>query len=857
MSDEIDALLARLAAEGELDSEGGFSLDPAVALAKLREHQLRDPSRFVLSWVRAAVMRAAAKIEIELDADDVILRFDGEPFSAAELDDLWAMAAGERCSLRRASCHELALGINGAFAWDAKTVSVVSGAARVEFDREFAMTRASLAEPRASTTLHAKRPLGWALLRRRLLDASARLPEELLLANACAYAEVEIAVEGRRLDLDPLAQQRPWIRLALADDEGRRGALILREGARSQVHVLKAGVEVCTVELDYGAGWVEAVIDDPFLPLDLSQEKPVEGPRWAALLDAVARARWDAWARRRELDGRWLEAMLQDIFTSDDLRWTAVPGLLELAGEIPLERAVDDPLGGLRSLSNEPERPILHPFPAAEPLTLAELAAAATRDGQVFTHAARRPDLPYVLGLPVLLRSHGATAAWLRPLAQAEDDYWRMLGELRRMPSTSSLAAARPDVEFVVDEPEPSGAGSGPDLLGVRAIWLGGDWQGVLILGRRGRRLAEFRLPRAWGPLWIEVEGPFEFEGEPAPDAQVALALLAGLSRHHDLLAALAREAGDEAEREHIRAYLRDACGRWSARRLAELTRLPTQAWAEAVARWPGPWGVPPAWTAPGDPTQRGRLLEHAIAELPWLAHGGREWTTRELAARIERGPLVWIDREDPRAAELPAEVWRLDAAERRQLASLFPGALQRFDLHAWARREPGSHALPDALAGARLQLSLRGDAGERGLLGLPARDDAGPAHAAVLRVLVAGHELAPVEVPVPLGPLIGAVELVDARVLAHSDRLAKDEAWPRLVALVDATALALARAQLEAWRAGAFASHERARVRAWLLALERGGWPEFAVELRRWQALLPPNHPLRVDLPPRQGALA
>src|SRR5690606_7975830 len=264
VSGYVGDLIAPCVAEGELDGTGNFTLDPAAALAKLREHQLADPTRFVLSWVRAAVLLGASAIDIGCDADDVHVGLEIEPLAEAEFDQLWAAAVGSSSSARVRGCRELALGINGALCWGAKSVTIVTGQLCVQFDRNFEMRRSSLKDSHPRTVLMATRPLGWELVRRYLLDVRNELPEELLLARACAHASIPIRLEGRRLDRDWTASMDPWVRVEI-DEDGRRGALVLRAGTPSQLRVLVAGVEVALIELPRSHGYVESVVDDPLL----------------------------------------------------------------------------------------------------------------------------------------------------------------------------------------------------------------------------------------------------------------------------------------------------------------------------------------------------------------------------------------------------------------------------------------------------------------------------------------------------------------------------------------------------------------------------------------------------------------
>lgn len=876
MASDVDQLIAQLAAEGELDGTGGFTLDPAVALAKLREHQLRDPTLFVLCWVRAAVLLGATRIDIEIDADDVYLRFDGESLTERDFDHLWSAGVGSRGSPQVQACRELALGINGVFAWGAKHASVSGGGLRVAFDREFAMQRVKLGEPTAGNVIHAKRPLGWDLVRRRTLDQRNQLPEELLLASACAYADVAIVLEGQPLNRDWTAPLDPWVRLDI-DDDDRRGVLILHGGGGpSCLRVLKAGVQVALVELPYPH--VEAVIDDRLLPLDLSQEKPVEGERWAALLDRVDQARWQAWFELAAREG-WSglpqqplhQALLEAVLASPDLRWTEVPGAGEFAAKTRCRTALSNPEGGFRALTDQSE-PLLRPFAVPEPpvLTLAELVERIGRGERVFTSAGVREELPIVPELPVLLFAAPPNVPHWRPLERPEHmrGYWQAAQERRRLYGAELLRQGWPCLEFTHEH------------MQVRVAWVReveGE-QGALIIGRDGKRLGDYRLPVDWGPLWAEVEGPFEVEPGLGLDRHLGTAVLAMLSRYHELIAAVLAQPdlrtheqlllqGDAlvspgrwtAARESVFVcmYMREAFGRWSARRLAELTHIPGPEQTHAIAVWRGDWGVPSQWTG-----LDGRAAApHPLDQVAWLLQDGRMLSLAELRAASERGPLYWIDREASPDVALPAEILRLDADERRRLELLLPDALQPFDLHAHARREAGSMTLPDTLSDVcSFEQRFAGSAGMRGILALPERElprewSGASCRGARLHVLTNGHPLGCMDVPLPLGPFFGVIELPNARPLAHTDQIAKDQTWHSAAAVVESTALALARTQLEAWRDRCDHPHDIARARHWFLDLERGAWPQLAAELSAWLATLALDHPLRRELA-RAGAV-
>jgi hypothetical protein len=860
-----DELIARLAAEGEFDSAGSFTLDPAAALEKLREFQLRDPTRFVLSWVRAATLLGASRIDIEIDADDVWLRFDGERLGAADFEALWSSVVGRRGSARVRACRELALGINGAFTWEAKAVEVRSGELLIGFDRNFAMSSSSVPSTEPVNSVHAKRPFGWDLVRRRMLDARGELPEELLLAHACAFASVPIYLEGKQLNPTPDERRDAWLRVRIDDDE-RRGWLWLRPGERSQLRVLVAGVEVGLVELPFGAGRVEAIVDDPLLPLDLSQEKAVEGERWQALVSCVARARWGAWfiLATRE---NWPQVesprfpsppaldpqpLIDDLFNSPDASWTSVPGAMEFADRLVLPRAVSDPEGDIRSLTGDAASgPAILPWPGepAAELTLGEVVRSAKERGVLFSSPSVLPELGYCPDLPVL---HHASSVGLRALGHIVLDrgvtvarYQAMLAELR------PLSGTRPLPEEWLEQRERH------EDLQLRIAWKRGATagHGTLVIGREGKCLARHRLPSSWGPLWIEVDGPFPLEPGPAHDEMLATAVLAGLARYHDLLAALDGERLTEHERALVIAYLAVACGRWSVQRLAELRTIPIASRQLAVQRWRGSWGVPEAWIEPSA-RERGPC-DHPLMDLVWLERSGRWLSLRDVQREVALAPggvLQWLAPFEPDAA--PREqVWRLTPSVRAVLAAVFPNALERFDHRAWLRREHGPHTVPERLSETRTSIALAGAAGEHGLLGLAPRELPSPwprmpSRGARLRLLGNGHELGWTYIPLPIGTFYGVIEVPAARAVAHGDVALKDAAWRAAAAVVEAGALALAQTKLDGWVSGWHEPDDPARVARWMIDLEHGGWPSFAAALASWQATLGPQHPLRVELP-------
>jgi hypothetical protein len=72
----------------KLLGRGTVLVDPRAAVAKLRSYQLGEPVLYVLELVRAAVAGGATAIDLENDADDFALTFDGDPLDADDLSRL-------------------------------------------------------------------------------------------------------------------------------------------------------------------------------------------------------------------------------------------------------------------------------------------------------------------------------------------------------------------------------------------------------------------------------------------------------------------------------------------------------------------------------------------------------------------------------------------------------------------------------------------------------------------------------------------------------------------------------------------------------------------------------------------------
>ncbi|WP_438016974.1 hypothetical protein WMF18_40300 [Sorangium sp. So ce315] len=276
-------------------ARGVIRVDARRAVQKLREHLLVDLDLYLLELVRAAAAGGATRIDIDHDADDVALTFDGEPLDAAVLTRLLdhVLNAAPDAASRR--LRLLALGVNAALGLRPARVDLIttgrrpSGEAaestctRVRFTPALLEAPADALAPAAApacdevprppgmpaagTRIEVRRRLGWSVLRRAITGDTP--PEIAHLAAATGDFPIPIALEG-----EPLRRALPG---------GAPVALV-----RVPFHVRgarRAALEVIAPpEAARGAAPASAPRSAPrSAPLSTRQPAPLSAPRAAPL----------------------------------------------------------------------------------------------------------------------------------------------------------------------------------------------------------------------------------------------------------------------------------------------------------------------------------------------------------------------------------------------------------------------------------------------------------------------------------------------------------------------------------------------------------------------------------------------
>lgn len=123
-------LLGSLKQEGKVDSSGIFTMDLRKAIEKLARFQLPQHYYYIPKMVQAAVAGGASYVVVKINESRVLIEFDGRPYSAEELANIFQYMLASRHLEEHRHLRHLATAINTAIALEARTVQVDSGPGR-------------------------------------------------------------------------------------------------------------------------------------------------------------------------------------------------------------------------------------------------------------------------------------------------------------------------------------------------------------------------------------------------------------------------------------------------------------------------------------------------------------------------------------------------------------------------------------------------------------------------------------------------------------------------------------------------------------------------------------------------------
>jgi hypothetical protein len=282
-----DDLIAALQGVGRVESEGSFSFDREKAREKLRTFQVAEPQRYVLHFVALAALKGAHAVAIECDSDDLVVRFDGAPITAHDLDDLYNASFAAAATDEQRARQQLAVGLHAALALNPRHVTLVSGAGetavslRARHDEPDEIGKPD--DPTGGTKIHVKQRFRPGLMVRFVRNLRGTLAEAAWLRARACYATIPITLNGETISQG--LQIAGASHHAVAGEGPCSGAAGLIDGNdEAVVRLVRHGVWICDVQVPWLPRGLLAVVANDLLRTDLSGDKVVLDEQHAACL---------------------------------------------------------------------------------------------------------------------------------------------------------------------------------------------------------------------------------------------------------------------------------------------------------------------------------------------------------------------------------------------------------------------------------------------------------------------------------------------------------------------------------------------------------------------------------------------
>lgn len=303
----MDSLLEELQSDGDFESIGRFTLDPAKAREKLQKFQLVEPHTYPVHLIAAAVASGATRVDLHLDADDLKLDFDGRPFLAEEMENLFASLFSSERHAWLIRLKELAIGINAALVSKPRWIDVESQSGQQGIHLRVYPDRDRLERvrpgPNAGTRIHVRQRMGLKTVMRFLSKRTS--PEEMAIRERCRLCPIPVRLNGEQVS-QPLAISTCLVLTHLRGGphelavEGSEGAMRLeeaspgdysawvaldRESGRGALHWIVNGVS--HIEGFSARAWVITGT----MPKDVSQASLVQGEEWQRVVAELQEVR--------------------------------------------------------------------------------------------------------------------------------------------------------------------------------------------------------------------------------------------------------------------------------------------------------------------------------------------------------------------------------------------------------------------------------------------------------------------------------------------------------------------------------------------------------------------------------------
>ena len=288
MNSSLEGYLQSLSAEGEIDSEGVFTVDLSQGLNKMAQFQLPSPHHYVLRLVSVAALLKAKALDISGTSYQREFALEGEGFTAQEMRDLFASFLSDSsldCRVR--ALRNLALAIYAAARLPGCVVSgnTWQGESGARWQLEAGRLSIQTLEQKSfrwiGTRVEVRLQRSLGQLSKGLLQALSGYPltthEDIqLLRRYARYCQVPIILEGQNFTLE---RQGRWEKLLFVNQ-----SRLLRH-----LKPLASG-EQTQISLDYpfygylgkspSGGGLMVVVDGLLYPVPQIEDPQFRGLLW-------------------------------------------------------------------------------------------------------------------------------------------------------------------------------------------------------------------------------------------------------------------------------------------------------------------------------------------------------------------------------------------------------------------------------------------------------------------------------------------------------------------------------------------------------------------------------------------------
>ncbi|MBI3927979.1 MAG: hypothetical protein HY319_20725 [Armatimonadetes bacterium] len=205
MKSSLEEYLQEQRAQGRLDSQGRFTIDLSLAVEKLRQYQLADPSFYVLKVIQAGVSGGAEAVEVRLRGAEVEVLARGVRPEMLRLGRLMACLERPQEFSHLPEGH-LVVGLNAALSlkpellewlqWNGESGSVLTVCPDYQELREVERAPARDGKPVFRFRMRKGGAGFLAGLRERLRRNSA---EHQAVMRRCGYSSVPVTLDGVRV----------------------------------------------------------------------------------------------------------------------------------------------------------------------------------------------------------------------------------------------------------------------------------------------------------------------------------------------------------------------------------------------------------------------------------------------------------------------------------------------------------------------------------------------------------------------------------------------------------------------------------------------------------------------------------